>query len=111
MKHRTFCHSHSLHAAAPSDYLPLSDVTIGPFTADNDVQCFSVTIVRDAVCEGEVNEEGHPLAEVFSAVVRSEEGSNVEVRGSSRVATIFIEEAAECSTYALCLRKTCFREV
>ena len=87
------------HAAAPSDYLALSDVTIGPFTASNTVQCFSVTIVRDTVCEGEVDEEGYPRPEVFSAIVRSEEGSSVEVRGSSSVATITIEEAAECSKY------------
>ncbi|CAI8016676.1 FRAS1-related extracellular matrix protein 2, partial [Geodia barretti] len=83
-------------ATAPSDYLALSDVIIGPFTASNTVQCFSVTIVRDAVCEGEVDEEGYPRPEVFSAIVRSEEGSSVEVRGSSSVATITIEEAAEC---------------
>ncbi|CAI8024772.1 hypothetical protein GBAR_LOCUS14358, partial [Geodia barretti] len=83
-------------ATAPSDYLALSDVVIGPFTASNTVQCFSVTIVRDAVCEGEVDEEGYPRPEVFSAIVRSEEGSSVEVRGSSSVATITIEEAAEC---------------
>ena len=96
----TYFHLSSLsHAAAPSDYLALSDVVIGPFTADNTVQCFSVTIVRDTVCEGEVDEEGYPRPEVFNAVVRSEEGSSVEVRGSRGVATITIEESAECSKY------------
>ena len=53
------------------------------------------------MCEGRVNEQGVPLPEVFSAVVRSEEGSSVEVRGSSSVATIFIEDSPECSTSIL----------
>ena len=59
-----------------------------------------MTVVRDEVCEGEVDSEGVPREEVFSVLVRSEEGSSVEVRGPSRVATISIQEAAECSKFS-----------
>ena len=85
--------------AAPSDYLSLTDSVLGPFDSGNTERCFQVTIVRDRLCEGEVDGDGVPRPEVFSAVVRSEEGSSVEVRGSSRVASITIEDSAECSEF------------
>ena len=61
--------------------------------------CFTIPIVQDRVCEGEVDSEGVPAVEVFSAVVRSEVGSDVEVIGAGRIASISIEDSAECSTW------------
>ena len=75
---------------------------IGPFDSDTPERCFSVVVVTDSVCEGEVDGEGVPRGEVFSAVVRSQEGSDVEVTGSSRVASITIEDSPECSMCVYC---------
>ena len=94
-------------AAAPSDYLPLTDAVIGPFDSDTPERCFSVVVVTDSVCEGEVDGEGVPRGEVFSAVVRSQEGSDVEVTGSSRVASITIEDSPECSMCVYCSTACC----
>ena len=71
---------------------------IGPIDADTPEVCFQVTVVQDGVCEGSVDGEGVPSPEVFTVVVRTEDGSDIEVRGSNRVATITIEDSAECST-------------
>jgi hypothetical protein len=83
-------------AQAPSDYLPLTDAVIGPFDSGTPEQCFSVAVVQDTVCEGRLDEEGFPRPEVFSAVVRREEGSSVEVKGAGQVASISIEDSPEC---------------
>ena len=55
--------------------------------------------MEDSVCEGEVGSDGVPAVEVFNAVVRSEEGSGVEVIASGSIASITIEESAVCSMY------------
>lgn len=84
---------------APSDYTALRDVVVGPFSSNVNRSCFTVMIVQDSVCEGEVGSDGVPEEEVFSAVVRSEEGSGVEVIASRRVATITIQDSAVCSKF------------
>ena len=89
----------SPHLVAPSDYTALTDEVVGPLSSNVTRGCFTVTIVRDSVCEGEVGSDGVPEEEVFSAVVRSEEGSGVEVVASGRVATITIQDSAVCSKF------------
>ena len=51
------------------------------------------------MCEGRVDEDGVPSMEVFTVVVESEDGSDVEVRGSNQVASITIEDSPECSMF------------
>jgi hypothetical protein len=83
-------------ASAPSDYTALSNVVVGPFNATNSEACFAISIMEDGVCEGEVGSDGVPAVEVFNAVVRSEEGSGVEVIASGSIASITIEDSAIC---------------
>ena len=92
------CYIPHVITGAPSDYTALSNVVVGPFNATNSEACFAISIMEDGVCEGEVGSDGVPAVEVFNAVVRSEEGSGVEVIASGSIASITIEDSAICST-------------
>ena len=74
-------------------------MVVGPFNATTTEACFAITIIEDRVCEGAVGSDGVPEVEVFNAVVRSEEGSGVEVIASGSIASITIEDSAVCSAY------------
>lgn len=93
-----------LYPEAPSDYIALIDEMVGPFNGNNTEACFAISIVQDSVCEGDVDSSGVPRKEVFNVVMRSEEGSGVEVLASGRLARIVVEDSAVCSKFITILQ-------